>query len=73
MFCYLQQIKESFIDKRPYDNKLSYRSNKQGRFLSPQHLYILSDDEIKKGDWFYCFTKKIVYQKIGNVTTSDCE
>lgn len=37
------------------DGDYLFMTKEQGdkSFLKPQHLYILSDDEIKEGDWFY--------------------
>jgi hypothetical protein len=32
----------------------------------PQHLYIISDDEIKEGDWFYGYGNKIIGQAVKN-------
>lgn len=33
------------------DNKLEYNSSPSNK-INPQHLYIISDDEIKEGDWY---------------------
>ena len=38
-----------------YNEPKTYTVNNQGR-----HLYIISDDEIKEGDWFYNIHSKIV-------------
>ena len=34
------------------------------KFVSYFHLYIISDDEIKKGDWKYCTNKKMFGQDL---------
>ncbi len=34
--------------------------------LQPQHLYIISDDEIKEGDWYYNSRLKQIFQAIRN-------
>jgi len=34
-----------------------------------QHLYIISDDKIKEGDWFYDLETKKVYQQSGALST----
>lgn len=50
-----QKAKVGMINLEPYNREghklelIHYITNGDG--LSPQHLYILSDDEIKEGDW----------------------
>ena len=52
-----QKAKVGMINLEPYNREghklelIHYVTNGDG--LSPQHLYILSDDEIKEGDWYY--------------------
>jgi hypothetical protein len=36
------------------DSKSFVKRSQDGCNIIPQHLYILSDDEIKEGDWYYC-------------------
>lgn len=33
-----------------------------GGYIQAQHLYILSDDEIKEGDWFFDITKNTIHK-----------
>lgn len=50
----------------PLDNSLRY---------SPQHLYIISDDEIKEGDWYYSSEDNAVRQWIDyySMPMMDCD
>ena len=32
------------------------------------HLYVLSDDEIKEGDWYYCKRLNKIFQAIKGIT-----
>ena len=45
------------------NDKLEYNSSASQR-INPHHLYIISDEEIKKGDWAY----SILTRKIKQIT-----
>lgn len=75
----LQTKKASKILLSKSDNKLCYSSiNTIGdSIFKPQHLYFISNDEIKEGDWVFrkgndSFIKDVVYQiKKGSVEHND--
>lgn len=59
--CYVNNFKEGTY-KYPQNNK----------WLNFQLLYILSDDEIKEGDWYFDTETKIICKSINNIKVFDC-
>ena len=59
-----QKAKEGMIYLKPkigiFNETSSENHNNKVYDCNPQHLYIISDDEIKEGDWFYNIHSKIV-------------
>ncbi len=53
-----------------HDNVLINRSSENAKFIFKdceyQHLYIISDEEIKEGDWFYIPNQMIGFEHICN-------
>lgn len=39
----------------------------------PQHLYILSDDEIKEGDWYYHKNDNVIIKSLIDIDNNDCK
>lgn len=60
--------KNQLIFAKNYDFDL-FDHNKNFRHINKQHLYIISDDEIKKGDWVYDNYRKAILQAIDNANT----
>lgn len=55
-----------YSDVEKIKGKLILNGLKNDEYKEYQHLYIISDDEIKKGDWFYNSHSKIVGQAAFN-------
>lgn len=50
------------ITNKNFDDKCQEVLNKSSK--NPQHLYILSDEEIKEGDWYYSVASNKVFKTI---------
>ena len=60
--------KASRLYKAPWDEPpfIGYFNNPQGTIKGDtiaQHLYLISDDEIKEGDWYYDVIEKKIFQR----------
>ena len=58
-----------------HHNKLELTYNiSKDELCKPQHLYFLSDEEIKEGDWCYNFVASYVVQivKLPSILTEEC-
>ena len=55
-----------YSDVEKTKGKLILNGLKNDEYKEYQHLYIISDDEIKEGDWFYNIHSKIVGQAAFN-------
>lgn len=58
-------------------NNRSYQKNIDSGIadgtIKPQHLYVLSDDEISGGDWFYNLLTKTIEQATDWIYVSNCK
>ena len=61
-------LKYSWMFDENETGKLIYSDSNIRTPTQLQHLYIISDDEIKEGDWYYCKRLNKIFQAIKGIT-----
>lgn len=59
------------ITNKNFDDKCQEVLNKSSK--NPQHLYILSSEEIKEGDWYINLRNNSIYQATDWIYVSTCK